>query len=354
MGSGIRECVIARDGWALTSVDYPAEEMITLAQVLFDRYGPNSMQAAINRGDDLHCRLVATMLDRPYEEIVKLKKTDPYIKNVRQAAKAGNFGFAGGMGPVKFVISKRKDKSDEFPNGIRFCELLGRQKKCGDTPYEIEFKGNKYSPFCPVCVECAVEIREAYLRAWPEMVQFFRDCSAETSGPEGGWLEIPGTNKTWVRTGPGHRDGHWVACKPVVRGPLPYTAYANGHFQGLAAVASKLALWRVTEESYAVPSSPLYKVCRPVAFIHDEILSEIWIPNLHDAAWRIVHLMKEAIEEVCPDVKALGMEPAASRRWYKNAEAVYDREGRLTCWEPGVKYVKGSDGRLYVPTEQAA
>lgn len=296
------------------SIDYGALEMVTLAQVLFWRYGPNAMQHAINRGDDLHCRLVAEMVSRPYEEVYKLRKTDPHIKNLRQAGKAGNFGFAGGMGPVKFVVAKRKDKSDEFPNGIRFCELLGKQKKCGDTPYEVEYKGNKQPPHCPVCRECAIEIRQAYLKAWPEMAQFFRDCSSETSSHEqGGWITIPGTK--------------------VVRGPLQYTSYANAHFQGLAAVGAKKALWHVTKESYVDKASPLYCVCRPVAFIHDEILSEIWEPGLHEAATRKSQIMVEEMQKVCPDVKVTA-EPAACRKWTKAMEAKYGPDGRLVPWEP--------------------
>lgn len=316
MGSGIRECYVAREGWALTSVDFPALEMITLAQVLFWRYGPNAMQAAINRDDDLHCRLVAEMVGKPYDGIVAVKKKDPYIANLRQAGKAGNFGFAGGMGPVKFVISKRKDKSDEFPNGIRFCELLGRQKKCGETPMEVEWRGNKYSPFCPVCAVCAVEIREAYLKAWPEMVQFFRDCSTETSQHEhGGWLTIPGTN--------------------VIRGPLTYTSYANGHFQGLAAVGAKRALWEVTKASYVDKKSPLYRVCRPVAFIHDEILAEIWIPALHEAAWEMTRIMRETMQAITPDVLvSKKMEPAAATRWFKAMEYVKGPDGKMALWGP--------------------
>jgi hypothetical protein len=134
--------------------------------------------------------------------------------------------------------------------------------------------------------------------------------------PDGGYLTIPGST--------------------VVRGPLDYTAFANGHFQPRAAVGAKLAMYRVMRECYAVPSSPLYRVCKPVAFIHDEIFSEIWLPALHEAALRKQAIMEEAMREVCPDVKVKA-EPAAALRWYKAMSPVYDANGRLIPWEPAPK-----------------
>jgi DNA polymerase-1 len=109
MGSGIRDCYVPRPGWVYCSIDYAALEMVTLAQCTYEMFGYSVMRDSINEDEDQHCRLVASMIGEPYTDVVAKKNAgDARIKNLRQAAKAGNFGFAGGMGPAKFAISKRR------------------------------------------------------------------------------------------------------------------------------------------------------------------------------------------------------------------------------------------------------
>jgi hypothetical protein len=294
--------------------------MVTLAQTLIWKYGESAMANSINRGEDQHCRLVAEMINEPYATVMERKKAkDPIIGPLRFAGKAGNFGTAGGMGAAKFCVSKRQDKSPEFPRGVRFCDLLGRQQRgrCGTAdgiPYVTSWNRRECPPVCPVCCECAVEIKQAYLKSWPEMVQFFKDAGAACQQEGGAYLEIPGTNG-------------------VVRGPLNYTQYCNSHFQPLAAVGSKRALAAVNRACYYDRASPCYGVCRPVAFIHDEIIAEIWLPSLDAAGREMARLMVDAMQQTCPDV-LVKAEPAAAFRLYKAMEYKTDAAGRLVPWSP--------------------
>ena len=119
-----------------------------------------------------------------------------------------------------------------------------------------------------------------------------------------------------------------------LRGGTNYCAGCNTYFQGLAADGAKNAIWEVMKECYVDVDSPLYG-CRPVAFIHDELLVEVPedIEARTAAADRLAEVMVSAMEKWIPDVK-IAAEPAAMTRWLKGAEEVRDEQGRLMCWEP--------------------
>ena len=119
-----------------------------------------------------------------------------------------------------------------------------------------------------------------------------------------------------------------------LRGDCGYTDGCNTYFQGLASDCSKLALWEVTRRCFGAPGaegSPLFG-CRPVAFIHDEIMIEAPESYAHEAALEIERVMCAAQEELTPDVPARAS-PALMRRWSKAADAVFDSSGRYVCWE---------------------
>jgi hypothetical protein len=56
--------------------------------------------------------------------------------------------------------------------------------------------------------------------------------------------------------------------------------------------------------------------------------------DLRGHALEARRLMIEGMRGVVPDV-AVEVAFAASQRWYKDAEAVFDGEGRLLPWSPG-------------------
>ena len=73
---------------------------------------------------------------------------------------------------------------------------------------------------------------------------------------------------------------------------------------------------------------------RCVAFIHDEILVELPLEADHAAeARRIDRMMCQAMQELTGTVP-IECEHALMERWYKQAEAVYDAEGKLVPWRP--------------------
>jgi hypothetical protein len=314
-----RECIKARPGRAFLSCDYPSLELCTLAQATFWTVGFSRMREVINETGDpgaLHTEFGAKMAgvdissDTALHEFKKRcedKASAEY--RFRFMAKAGNFGFPGGMGPPKLVLAKRKE-------GLRFCVASGVNERC--APAVMEWRGKVLDkPTCPDCLEIAAKLREDWFLAWPEIKPYF----------------------DWVGSIPGIKEGHGVITTPgtgYTRGGLSFTNAANHTFQHLGAYAAKEAAWRVGYEAYTDRASPLWGF-RPLILVHDEIFGEIPIKTAHEGSYRVCDIMQASLQAVCPDVKIPKPEPALMLHWYKKATAVFDESGKLIPWAPTVK-----------------
>lgn len=92
--------------------DYAAIELATLAQVSYDTYGYSVMRDRINDGQDLH---------KYYASVMNNCEIKDVTKQMRQEAKAANFGFPGGLGVDTFIefstgygLDLSKDKAKEM------------------------------------------------------------------------------------------------------------------------------------------------------------------------------------------------------------------------------------------------
>jgi hypothetical protein len=300
--ASVRECFVPRTGWVYGFADYGGLELACLAQVCLDVLGHSEMAEALRRGEDLHLAFGADMLGISYSEAqARMKAGDAEIKNYRQQAKPANFGYPGGMGAESF-----REYAEQY--GI----VLTTQQ--------------------------AKDLKEAWLKKWPEMHAYFAWIGQLTEGSRPPPV-------VQIRSG-------------RLRGDASYCATANGFFQGLASDGAKEALWRVSKECYLkedpfyIPTGPadpyvlpggigrkaptaLYG-CRPVLFIHDEIGMEIpysaevgGSPERASAAVeRLSIVMVAAMKKWVPDVP-IKADPVMMCRWYKGAEAVYiEIEGR--------------------------
>jgi DNA polymerase-1 len=274
---GVRECFVARPGYALVSVDYDAFEMSAWAQVCLDLVGQSVLAEILaDPARDLHVEMAAQIHNMPAAELYALKKTDPKkFKDLRQIGKPANFGLLGGLGPARFV---------EFAWAGYGLTLTEQQART---------------------------IKQKWAELYTEAKPYF-ELIGEQVGREGrGRI-------TQLRSG-------------RVRGGCSFTAAANGYVQSLAADAAKEAGWRLTYEMYAVPESPLYG-SRMIAFVHDEYILEVPLDRLHEAAMRQAQVQVEAAKVYMPDVR-VSASPAAMYRWQKGADAAYDSNGRLIPWE---------------------
>jgi DNA polymerase-1 len=296
-GGGVRETHIPtkppgdKRRWVLVSCDYAAQELGTLAQVCYTLFGYSNLMDTINAGKDPHIQLgkdiLAADIGRAisYDEALLAFKgkhetiTKTQMKGARQTAKAGNFGFPGGMGIEKFIVSAFKGY------GVR----LGRPE--------------------------ASRLKALYLSNFPEIKEYFNWISQQGDGFT---LEHPLTG--------------------MLRGDMRYTSACNSCFQHLASVITTSALYRVVLE--CITEGTVLHGCRPYAFIHDEIILSAPLGRCHEAAARVSTIMVEEAQRVSPDVK-YSAPPAAAFRWYKAMEDVRDSEGRLVPWVPNARDKNG-------------
>jgi DNA polymerase-1 len=269
---GVRECFVPRAGNAFIAVDYSTLELCTLGQVCLDLFGFSRMADLINDGIDLHYWMGAVVAGVSYAEIQEHEKGKEY----RQLAKALSFGYPGGLGAKTFVAFAK-------------------------ATYGVE-----------VTEEEAVSYKQLWLGTFPEMENFFQHVSQQTQFGEGFTVRQ-------LRSG-----RH--------RGDASYCSGCNSYFQGLAADGCKEALWRVAQECYADPLSPLYGVGKPVAFIHDEIIVEAPVEKVSLVAKRLSEVMISAMRVYTPDVR-ISVEATAMLRWSKAAKPVFCM-GNLQVWYP--------------------
>jgi DNA polymerase-1 len=271
---GVRECVVARKDQVLLSIDYNSAELHTLAQCLLDLFGESQLANLLNAGLDVHLWFAAQVLGITYEG-AKKRKDEPAIKEARQRAKPANFGFPGGMGAAKFVAYARG--------------------------YGVT-----------LTIQEAKDLRERWLNAFPEMRKYFQWVSGMLRGRET-------CTVSQIRVG-------------RIRGGCWYTEACNTQFQGLQGTASKEALYQLARVCYTDPHSPLWN-WRWWNHVHDENLGEGPRRTLDPAAKLGTQIMLDTFNQFVPDVR-VHAEPAAMRRWYKDAELVLDAQGLIIPWVP--------------------
>ena len=93
-GSHVREVIIPRPGHLLFAIDYSSLELRTLATVCYERYGFSSLGDVLKQGVDPHSHTAAMFAGMTLDDFLKL----PNAKQLRQQAKAINFGIPGGLG----------------------------------------------------------------------------------------------------------------------------------------------------------------------------------------------------------------------------------------------------------------
>jgi len=322
-----RECIVARPGMVFCSVDYNAAELAGLAQIHYWLFGRSALRDTINAGIDAHAPVAAQLAGVSTEEMLRwlTKDHENYRKAkslFRQAAKVANFGIPGGLG-AKTLVTYAEGM------GVDLYEIAAALDPSVQThrPYEREKIAHAY----------AQHIIETWSVAVPEGPEYMSLINDALQGRE---------SFTFMQFGSKRQ-----------RGDCGYCDGCNTGFQGIVADGAKEAIWRLTvacylppEQAYGLLTLPgvywqemtkdeisaackaLYGV-RPVLFIHDEEIAEGPLETAHLWAPAMAAIMREGMRTFIRDVK-VEAEPALMSRWYKEAEARYDRDGRLIPWVP--------------------
>jgi hypothetical protein len=114
-----RHCFVPRNDHVLFCADLSAVELATLGATCRQRYGFSVLADTIEAGIDPHAFTAAKLLGVSIDQL----KQRPDYKAKRQAAKAVNFGFGGGLGPATLVEIAR----DQY--GVEMSEQQARQFK---------------------------------------------------------------------------------------------------------------------------------------------------------------------------------------------------------------------------------
>lgn len=275
---GLRECFVPRRGYVLCSCDWSSAEMHTVAQVCLWMGIPSRLAETLNAGQDPHLVLAAAILNWDYDRALRAKRglgglvDGKEIKRARQMAKAGNFGFPGGMGAAAFQ----------------------------------EFAAQTYGVVLSA-PEVAL-LKDRWFGRYPEFREYFSRVNALVEA--------------------GKPIEHFRSRR--FRGGATYCATCNTFFQGLAADMAKDAAFNLAAGTYLGAGD--LAGSRVVGFIHDEFLVEVPERTAHEAARAVQLVMEEAGRAWCPDVPVRA-EPALMRAWSKGAEPAFDSEGRLIPWE---------------------
>jgi hypothetical protein len=301
----VRPMFVAPPGWCLVSCDYSSLELVSLAQKLLNLFGRSTLAGQLLAGIDPHAFLgsvIAYRLDEKFrascvageleskDDIYKAfiamksnKDLEPVYNQWRTLAKPVGLGFPGGLGPRTLCAVAKKQY------GLQVSEDL------------------------------ATTLREIWRDTYPEMPEYFN------------WI----TTRCVDQRDPDKFA--YVTPLGMYRAGCTYCAASNGAaLQSPSAEGAKLAHFNVVramfDESLGLPLLG----CKPLAFVHDEILCRMPIDeHLTERALLVSTIMVESLSMVMPDLKsAIKAAPAAMLRWDKRAKSVFDSAGKLQIWTP--------------------
>lgn len=325
----VRNIVVPRPGTLLFGIDIASMELCTLAQKCLDLFGHSVMADKINAGEDLHAFLGAqiayashqgfhdwcdeqgaTTTDQRAALFGATAKGDAdeqtFFKHYRKLAKPTGLGYPGGLGARKFIAYAKST----------FGVVID--------------------------LETAKMLKEVWLDTFPEMVEYFEYVNTMCVDPnhDAVMVEVDGKPRRNVKYA-------YTTSFGMHRPNCNYCAIANG--MGLQSNSAEGAITGNANIVRACfdPSlgSILYGgAVRPILFIHDENVGEIEEGDGSEEALNLRHarivemqrIMQESMRLVTPGV-ASRTAAVLMRRWDKNAEPVFDAQGRLTVWEPKAK-----------------
>jgi DNA polymerase family A/3'-5' exonuclease len=357
----VRSCFVPSSGNVFIDSDYKTIELATLAQACNAQFGLKSrMAAAINAGKDVHTLVAARVKNKTEAEVTKEE---------RAKAKPINFGKPGGMGDstlkqyakVSYGIryseaevkafsdgwfdlfpEMRKFLQDDMDITLELAKLLdltpvSHFEHTGDARFAShpENEGREHRPNSVLGGMCLKALKTDSPRTGAGKPYSAADLDYFWSQLE---LKVSSFSLSFqdeiVRRQPSIRLQREVmsrvgraGCFTLsgrLRAKATYSARHNTIFQGLAADGAKLALWLLWRAGYRI-----------VNFIHDQVLIEVPLgSDLKHEAERIRGLMVQGMKLVVPDVE-VDVSFAAADRWYKDAEAAYDKTGkRLLLYKP--------------------
>lgn len=307
-----RECFKPRSGCRFVILDWSYIELVALAAICVHRYGRSALADIIRSGADPHCNTAALVSEMDLPDFMQLEVQDPKLyREMRQKAKALNFGIPAGLGATTLVEHARKDfgveMSDAEAESFRkrvigeiypelnlylsggTCEALARRLRC--QPEKLART-----------VDPTGDNRQWIFHAVARILrgEAKRDGSPYSSLFEDGvWAALVECCQNdellplLLSRGPKAETGRLcledaTTLTGRVRGYAQYTEARNTPFQGLTSDGAKLACYDLMRQGFSV-----------VAFIHDEFVVEIEQgPDMERHAQHIEQIACDAMRSV--------------------------------------------------------
>jgi len=360
----VRSCFVPSPGHVFIDADYKTIELGTLAQACLSQFKLTSKMAkAINANKDLHRLVAARVLGKPEAEITKAE---------RNKAKPINFGKPGGMGietlltyaKCNYGVRLTRQEAEELSNAWLqlFPEMDEFLTDTIDIPFELaklldltpsshhkhtdddrflnhsENEGQQDKPLRILGMMCIKALKERQPKTAEGKQYSETDLDYFWTSLEKHIDLLPPSLHLDVRRRRASRtlqhtvmsvagSASVLTLSGRLRAKATYSARHNTVFQGLAADGAKIALWKLWRAGFRI-----------VNFIHDQVLIEVPADSdLKAQAEQIREHMIRGMKEVVPDVR-VDVSYAATKRWYKDAEAEWDEKGkRLLLWHPKKK-----------------
>lgn len=350
----VRPIYVPRPGNVLCSTDYQALELICVGQTMYDLFGESEHRNKINAGYDLHCYLGTHLasnlspefqdwtagldLESRYQFFKSLEKKQPeWYDHWRTFAKPSGLGFASGLGLLKFIdfalhtyevdiqaMAVAQYEVDPGQFEIDGSVIWYAKKLHGMAKDEIRWTDQLKA------ISLAKRIREIWLGAYPEMLEYFEWVKAQKDGN----TPILRT----VITDEGEEDVEGLCYTTPMgmhRAACSYTATVNGRaLQSPGAEGAKNAVIALQRACRDRSMDSMLFGCLFPNFIHDQCLVEF--PEdaaMHERAAEVSRIMCDGMRVIATDVDVKA-EPCLMRAWHKKAKPVYDEIGRLSIWEP--------------------
>jgi hypothetical protein len=314
-GADFRSLFVADPGHALFVCDFSAAELRTLAAVCKARLGRSRLGEVIAAGQDPHAFTAALVQGMTPEAFLELKEHNPKrFKDLRQAAKALNFGIPGGLGAESLVnyaranygvtltaeqavAFKRKVIDEIYPELNDRDGYLADQgmaalaRNLGVTEreaWEVLDRSGKKNPIAARGVARVVRgestASEHYQAGvWDGLLRLAR----VSRSPDADLLEQ-------IAREQGGRGLHArlyrqsaVTLTGRVRAGVTFTASKNTPFQALCADGGKVGLWNL-----------LYADFDLYAYVHDEGVVQLPAETAEQDAHAAKKIMTESMEEV--------------------------------------------------------
>jgi hypothetical protein len=310
----LRSMFIPAPGRIFIEADYSSAELVALAQIWHSMFGGSALGDAINQGSDPHASCAGRLCPDDWEAALAAGD-EPAKKNLRQMAKAVNFGLPGGLGAATFSKFARGYGLDLDLDMARHL----RMRALDAEPSLAKYLSDERDP------------RKRLALAARNLGIPFDDLigalHARRSGGEGyhplaaikrlfRWARGKDTDRYSIPTPPGFNK-RWDLWKVptrsltgFVRRNASFCEARNTPFQALVADASKIAGFELWKRWCPVSA------WAPVAFVHDSYLLEV-DKGYEDVVGAILQkCMLAGINTVCPDIRG-GVDLEQKERWGK-------------------------------------